>query len=243
MRYLLLSDVHGNLHALESVLNHAKKKGYDSILFLGDAIGYGAFPDECVEILKDISSEFLRGNHDSVIVNVSLLEFMNPYAKEAVVWSIEQLSEENRNFLAHCPVKQRLNRDVLLVHSSPNQPEEWFYIFGSEDAQHEFTSFDEWICAFGHTHVPIVFLKRSNSSDVSVSQPGITLSRESKYLINPGSVGQPRDGNPLASYGILDFERKTFEVFRVEYPVEEAHNAILNAGLPEILAYRLLEGY
>jgi len=243
MRYLLLSDVHGNLHALESVLIHAKKIGYDSVLFLGDAIGYGAFPNECVEILREVSTEFLRGNHDSVILDPELVEFMNPYAKEAIVWSIEQLSEENKNFLAKCPVKLRLTEDLLIVHSTPNRPDEWIYIFDPEDAKIEFSGLQEWICAFGHTHIPVVYSISADGDEILVLPPSIKLSKDSKYLINPGSVGQPRDGNPLASFGILDLDRKTFEVYRVEYSVKEAHDAILNAGLPEFLAFRLFEGY
>lgn len=243
MRYLLLSDVHGNLHALEAVLKHANEKGYDYVLFLGDAIGYGAFPNECVELLMEISSKPLRGNHDSVIVHPSLAESMNPYAKEAIIWSIEQLSNKNRDFLANLPVKVKLNKDILLVHSTPNQPEEWYYIFSKEDAEGEFSGFDEWICAFGHTHIPVVFSMSTHGSEVSVTSHGTDLSTENRYMLNPGSVGQPRDGNPLASYAILDMNRKTFKVYRVEYPIEKSQRAILDAGLPEILANRLLVGY
>ncbi len=243
MRYLLISDVHGNLHALQEVLKHAKKQGYDDILFLGDAIGYGAFPNECVEILREVSSEFLRGNHDSVIIDEALLDYMNPYAKEAIIWSMEQLTDENAEFLANRPVSVNIDKDFLIVHSTPDEPEVWDYIYDVEDAFSELYRLDEWVCAFGHTHIPVVFSFSTESLDVSVLQPGVNLSRDYKYLLNPGSVGQPRDGIPLASYGILDFDKGTFEVYRVEYPVEKAHRAILDAGLPDFLADRLLMGY
>ncbi len=243
MRLLLFSDVHGNLHALEKVLERAHAVGYDQAVFLGDAVGYGAFPNECVERIRETAQWILRGNHDTAAFRPEEAEFFNPWAKEAVLWTRSVLTSENLAFLQSLPVRQSVSSDLLVVHSTPEDPEMWVYLFGSEVplALSYLESFEEWLCAYGHTHIPVLLELDPEHRRGKLRASG-TLDRRFRYFLNPGSVGQPRDGDPRASFAILDTEAWTFTVYRVEYPIVRAQEAIRAAGLPEILAERLAFG-
>ncbi len=244
MRLFLFSDVHGNLHALDAVLKEAKTIGYDQAIFLGDAVGYGAFPNECVEKIRETAQWILRGNHDTAAFRLEEAEFFNPWAREAIEWTRHTLTQTNLEYLRGLPVRQRISPDLLVVHSTPEDPEMWIYLFGSEIslALSYLSDFEEWLCAYGHTHIPLLLqLNPKEESGEILGTKGV-LRRGYRYFLNPGSVGQPRDGDPRAAFAILDTEPWTFTVYRVEYPIEKAQQAIRTAGLPEILAERLAYG-
>lgn len=242
MIYGIISDIHGNLEALQTVLEHLKsyKKKIDKIICLGDIVGYGADPGECIRITREISDFILAGNHDFAVCEQTSVEDFNQYAKEAVLWSRDALNKEELDFLKKLPLIYR-EKDTDFVHSSLHRPESWRYLFGTPDTFIDFQLMEKKILFVGHTHVPVIFendgreIKALNSSELS-------LDVDKKYIINSGSVGQPRDRDPRASFAIFDLERNFVEIIRVEYNIKEAQRKILDAGLPEVLATRLSYG-
>ncbi len=245
MKYAVLSDVHGNLHALEAVLEYLQRVAPDRIVFLGDAVGYGAFPNECVARLREVAEVALMGNHDYAVLNPSERTVFNPYAREAIDWTDRQLTPETRQYLARLPLKTQLAPGLCAVHASPHDPREWLYILHPAQAQVQFQFFDGSLCLFGHTHRSIVYREASGPEAEIVLQGEGTLYLEpgARYLVNPGSVGQPRDGDPRASVLLLDTDTGHLEIHRLPYPIEKAQRAILQAGLPAFLAERLAAGY
>jgi len=243
LRYAVLSDAHGNLEALEVVLEEADAVGYDRLIFLGDFVGYGANPNECVELIREKASVAVLGNHDSAVLHPEEADYFNEFARKAVLWTRERLTKENMEYLASLPLTARLEEDILVVHASPYRPEKWDYILSVYDAEFHFAHFSEKICLFGHSHIPGVYIKEPDGKITMVEDKPIELEDIKRYLINPGSVGQPRDLDWRASFGLLDTERKVFEFFRVEYDVDKAQLKIKEAGLPEVLAERLAIGY
>jgi len=225
LKLALISDIHGNLPALEAVFQSIAAENVQSIVCLGDIVGYGARPNECVELLRDKCIPSLMGNHDAAVLGRLALSLMNMNARIASEWTIENLKPENRNFLADLPFTMEIE-STLCVHSSPNEPDQWRYIFTNNDATSAFHSFVNAVCFFGHTHFPGTF---TNPTD-------------GRRLINVGSVGQPRDHNPRACYGIYDTTTTAFKWMRVDYPVETAARHITEAGLPLYLAQRLASG-
>jgi putative phosphoesterase len=228
MRYAVISDIHSNLEALIKVLDEIHKKHVDEIICLGDIIGYGANPDEVVELIRQEVKYAVMGNHDNALFDDSTFTKLNPYAKAALEYNFELLSDENKDWIRKLPMSLSFDR-VLMVHASPSAPEEWRYIFTSEDAWIELSSFNEKICLIGHTHVPVVFKKKISESEI-------------RELINVGSVGQPRDGDNRASFGVIDTNDFTYENFRVEYNYRTAADKIISAGLPHFLGERLHKG-
>lgn len=234
MKYAVISDIHSNIEALITVMREIHKKHVDEIICLGDVIGYGANPDEVAEIVRNEVKYTVRGNHDDALHDESTYSVINPYARTAIDFSRGVLSEENSDWLKDLPITHKLG-DVLLVHSSPSEPHEWKYIFTESEARVELSAFEERICLIGHTHVPVMFKHEIGGS----SEEGSGRIRE---LINVGSVGQPRDGDKRASYGIIDTSDFTYENFRVEYDCRLAGNKIIACGLPPFLAERLQKG-
>ncbi len=231
MKYAIISDIHSNLEALMTVLKEIQKKQVDEIVCLGDVVGYGANPDEVAEIVRNEVKYTVRGNHDDALYDNGTFSLINSYAKAAITYTRELLSEENYEWLKRLPMTNKIE-DVLLVHASPSEPHEWKYIFTQTDAQIELSSFEEKICLIGHTHVPVIFKK----SVAGGSGPQV------RELINVGSVGQPRDGDNRASFGIIDTGKFTYENLRIEYDYQMAANKIIAAGLPAFLAERLYKG-
>ncbi|MFC2150348.1 metallophosphoesterase family protein [Calditrichota bacterium] len=225
MRLAIISDIHANLPALEVVHESIKLKGVDRILCLGDMVGYGARPQECVDFIRDNEILAVKGNHDEAAAADSILKNFNPLAGEAVKWTRLALSEDARSYLDKLPLTLRIE-DVTLAHSSPNDPELWNYLFKIQDAEPHFAHFDTEVCFVGHTHYPVEF-----------GEPG-----GSKRIINVGSVGQPRDRNNKASYGLYDIGSRKFEWVRLDYPFEKAAQQIIDAGLPPFNANRLMMG-
>jgi diadenosine tetraphosphatase ApaH/serine/threonine PP2A family protein phosphatase len=232
MKFAIISDIHSNLEALTKALDTIKKEGVDEILFLGDVVGYGANPNECVDLVREHCSVILLGNHDLAAVDLSVAEFFTSNARTAAHWTSEQLSPKNTDFLKRLPYTAVAD-GARLVHSSPDQPEEWHYIISESDARRMFPYFKEAICFVGHSHVPGVFCESSFTEEVR---------RGERFIVNVGSIGQPRDGNPKLSFGVFDSSRWEYKNIRLEYDCETAARKIREAGLPRMLADRLFQG-
>ncbi len=228
MKYAVISDIHSNFEALMKVMRDIRTKHVDEIICLGDVVGYGANPDEVAEVVRSEVKYTVRGNHDDALYDDGTYSMINPYARAAVDYSREVLSAENSEWLKALPLTHKIG-DVLLVHSSPSEPHEWKYVISETDARVELLAFEEKICLIGHTHIPVIFRRKIGDSTV-------------RELINVGSVGQPRDGDNRASYGIVDTANLTYENFRIEYDYQLAGNKIIAAGLPPFLAERLQRG-
>lgn len=245
MRYLLLSDIHGNLEALESTLDDAAGHGYDAVLVLGDLVGYGADPNAVVDrVLALNPAAMIRGNHDKVASGIEDPEGFNAIARSAVHWTYEMLTPENRSFLAELRAGPHIVDELIeICHGSPF--DEDAYVFDELDALRALRASRRPVCLFGHTHVPVIFHLTEDDERLDVMMPAaktetvVPLRARVKYLINPGSIGQPRDGDPRAAYAIIDNTRQQVTLHRVSYDVEAAQEKVLNAGLPEVLAHRL----
>jgi diadenosine tetraphosphatase ApaH/serine/threonine PP2A family protein phosphatase len=240
MRYLIISDVHANLAALTAVL--ADAGAFDSIWCLGDLVGYGPDPNECIERLRDLPHSSLAGNHDWAALGKLDITSFNSDARIASVWTQDQLSQASREYLSSLPTKTAKDR-FTLAHASPRQPV-WEYVLDPLIAQRNFAYFDTPYCLVGHTHIPVVFLQlKDNPSGCKTflapyGEP-MSLDVEGRLILNPGSVGQPRDGNPDASYAILDTESSTWEQRRVSYPIEITQERMRARELPARLVDRL----
>ncbi len=243
MRILILSDIHSNLAAFEAVLYDANK--WDEIWCLGDVIGYGPQPNECIERLESLPHICVAGNHDWAAVGRLDISAFNPYALQACVWTGRQLKPRNRQFIESLP--QRLEEGhFTIVHGSPRQPI-WEYITDIWLAAANFSHFDTLYCLVGHTHKPVMYsVGGSDDSCEELPLPALGDPMpvpEGRLLINPGGVGQPRDGDPRASYVLWDSDKNTVEFRRVEYPVEETQRLMLAVGLPQPLIGRLSFGW
>src|SRR3989304_2995691 len=232
MRLAILSDIHSNLEALNKALAVVDSRGADEVLCLGDVVGYGGNPNECVEIVRKRCSTVLLGNHDVAALDLSAAQTFTTLARISAEWTFEQLSTENKAFLRSLPLTAS-KEGILLVHSSPFEPSEWNYIFSAPDAHLGFEHFSEEICFVGHSHVPGVFGEKSAKKQVK---------RGERFIVNVGSVGQPRDGNANLSFGFFDTDKWEYENVRASYDVKGAAEAIIKAGLPRPLADRLGAG-
>jgi len=242
MRYAVLSDVHANLEALEAVLEDARGQGVQGFLCLGDFVGYGPDPNACVERLRGLVSVALVGNHDLAALGRLDAGNFNLFARAALEWTREQLSPSVRTFLEHLRPRETF-QDLLLVHASPQDPVHE-YILDWETADDNFRAEPFSVCLFGHTHVPVRFTHDGVRTQVLPFLPHapLQLSPQLRHLVNVGSVGQPRDGDPRAAYTVLDTEARTVELRRVSYPVEAVQRKMQARGLPGPLWERLAEG-
>ncbi len=250
MRYLIISDIHGNWEALRGVLSHVRRKRYDRVMFLGDAVGYGASPNLVVGWLRSLgpSTVAVRGNHDRVCAGLDSAEYFNRYAREACNWTLERLETRNLEYLRSMtsgPIE--LDDEIAICHGSAI--DEDTYIFSAYDAHIAFETLPHAVVFFGHTHVPSLFELRATDCGqeldvrlLSGRRLVIDLEPDRRYMINPGSVGQPRDRDPRAAYAIYDTEQRRLYLYRVTYRVAMARRRILQAGLPPVLGDRLLYG-
>jgi predicted phosphodiesterase len=230
MLYAIISDVHANLEALGEVLKDIKRRNIKQILFLGDAVGYGPNPNECVTLLKKNSKVLLAGNHDRAAVGLTSTKNFAPHARAAILWTASVLAEESKKTIKEFQTSKSLKRqDILLVHSSPWKPDEWHYLRSYEAAERSFRSFKHWICFIGHSHIPFI-LERLSSSEMLTCGEETELNKNSRYIINVGSVGQPRDGDPRACYTIITDAK--VGLIRVEYPMKRTQQKMRKAGLP-----------
>jgi len=250
LRILVLSDIHANLEALEACLAAAPE--YDRVFNLGDIVGYGANPNEAVERARVLGSVFVRGNHDKACSGLISLEDFNPVAGLAAMWTRDQLSPGNLSFLRDLPMGPVAPiGNVQLVHGSPRDEDE--YVFLAREAYSILAHVPVPVTFFGHTHVQGAYwiddVKETEGVvDPKYSRPEdkqhypMALEKTAQYLINPGSVGQPRDGDPRAAFALYDTEAASVTFHRVPYDIESAQKKILSAGLPDRLAARLAEG-
>ena len=240
MRYAIISDVHANIEALEPVLERIDELGADQIVCLGDVVGYNATPNACADLLRERNVLSILGNHDAVACSLEDPWGFNPVALAAALWTREQLSPENLDWLKSLPDTLNFGAFVA-VHGAPRNHNT--YLFSWEDILPHLYFLEDQntsICMIGHTHSPGIF---SADGVYSVDDDSrFDLGQDKCFFINPGSVGQPRDGNPKAAFGILDTEANTFEQIRVPYAVEKAAQRVLAAGLPDFLAERLALG-
>lgn len=242
-RYLLLADVHANLRALDAVLADARNRGgFDVVWMLGDVVGYGPEPDECIERLREYPLVCVAGNHDLATVERVDLDLFNREAAIACVWGRTRLSERSLRFLQELPLEQRV-QPFHLVHGSPRSPA-WEYVVSPGDALRAGRFCLELHCLVGHTHCPVVYrMLPGEAPDGGSTSDGDTTMLQGRLLINPGAVGQPRDGDPRAAYAVLDTVGQVVTFHRVEYDVAGTSTAMLRLGLPAALARRLHGGY
>lgn len=242
-RLAVISDIHGNVHALDAVLAQIDEIRPDMTICLGDVVGYGAFPNECIQRLRDRSIVNLAGNHDHAAIGLTDITYFNDIAKAALQWTREQLSPDNIAWLKRCPFTCEID-EFFFVHASPNDPSSWGYILTFGDARVAFTQFSQRFGFVGHSHQPsLVQLSGEELTCPDDLRDPIRIKMGPRYLINAGSVGQPRDRNPQACFVVVDLDTAMITFQRVDYDVEAAQNAIRLMGLPEELAVRLEYGW
>lgn len=240
-RFAVFSDVHANLPALHAFFEDVETQNCERLFCCGDLVGYGAHPAECVELVQAQDIPTVVGNHDFVCTRNENLDYFNDVAREAVLWTRRALGPSHVAYLKSLPYVLT-EGDFTFVHASPRDPEKWNYILTRGEALDNFNCFDNWICFIGHSHQPFVVEQRD--SEIHCPDPSeIELRRDRRYLINVGSIGQPRDRNPQLCYVIVDLKEMRLTFRRVPYPVFEAQRAILDAGLPDELAERLSLGW
>ena len=237
--YAIISDVHSNLEALHAVLKEIDKENITDILFLGDAVGYGSDPNICTELLRSVSKVFIAGNHDRGAVGISDITSFNPYAMIAIDWTKNVLTEENMEFLKTVSITYE-GKNIFLVHSSPKDPERWRYLESKESAVINFPYFQQTFCFVGHSHIPFIAEQSYNGKTVMYYKSA-EVKEGCRYIINTGSVGQPRDGNPNACYVI--FQNNLIEIKRVPYDILLTQKKMSAAGLPNYLINRLAKGH
>ncbi len=238
-----MADVHSNLRALTAVMDDAwRLGGFDSIWILGDVVGYGPEPNECIALLQTQSLVCIAGNHDLGVVGRIDLSQFNSLAAEACLWTRSRLSASSRQFLDEL-TERETHESLVLVHGSPRDPI-WEYVTSSVQARQLVAYCENTHCLVGHSHIPLVLsmLKEEGPFQDGLLQSG-NVPLRGRLIINPGAVGQPRDGDPRAAYGVLDVRAGTFSFHRVEYDVTGTVRAMFQAGLPLSLARRLHTGY
>lgn len=241
MKYAIFSDIHSNLEAFQAALDSMEREGAEKRIFLGDIVGYGANPNECIEIVREKSDLALAGNHDYGLIGKTGLDRFNRYAKEALLWTKEVVSEDNIGYLRSLPIREEFD-SMTLVHSSPKEPERWRYIMNSAEAAEQFTAFNTQICFVGHSHRPIIIEMNQVGEIGGGLESEIQIRDGHCYIINAGSIGQPRDGNPEAAYCLYDSEQGLAKIIRVPYNIEGQQAKMRKVGLSEYLIDRIEHG-
>jgi len=240
VRYGILSDIHGNIDALDVVLDVLESEGVDAWVCLGDLVGYGAEPQAVVDRVRALEAVTVRGNHDDAAVDPSGDASFNVWAARAIAWTREHIDRGTVAYLEGLPLTETLG-DVLLVHAAPSDPGRWPYILDMAAADRELDEFEGPLCLFGHTHSPLVYTDRRGAGPAGEGEV-VGYGDGVRAIVNVGSVGQPRDADPEAAAGILDTEGRTVQLVRAPYDVERAAARIRDAGLPPFLAERLFQG-
>jgi predicted phosphodiesterase len=239
MRFAILSDIHSNLEAFEAVLADARARECTQFVCLGDVVGYNANPHECVERVREMDCPIVKGNHDEQASLTESSRDFNELAEHAIEWTRDNLTEEDKEWLRGMRL-QRQVRDFTIVHATLDTPAQWGYVFNNLDAAASFTYQHTAVCFFGHTHVPMAFIRDEGIKRVRIEQLRIDMTK--KYFINTGSVGQPRDADWRAAYCIYYLDKNVVEQRRVKYDLATAQKKIIKAGLPRLLAERLAIG-
>jgi predicted phosphodiesterase len=245
MKYLILSDIHSNKEAMSAVLSFVRRKPWDKAVVLGDLVGYGANPNQAVDMLRGLRPlAAIRGNHDKVCSGIEDGELFNRMALEAALWTRKKLTRSNIQWLKALPQGPLVVDDSFTIsHGTPI--DEDAYIFGEIEALNVFRHADFPVCFFGHSHFPVIFaLSPDAITTILTAAPSFRFKLKPgvRYLINPGSVGQPRDGNPLTSFALYDSDSRVVTIHRIPYQVRQTQQKILKAGLPRPLADRLSVG-
>ncbi len=241
MRIAVISDVHANLEALTEVTQDIERSNIERVFFLGDAVGYGADPDRCIKLVCDLCEIKLLGNHDYVAMGLESADGFNLMAKESIMWTQKTLKRKSIERLSDFEMEATF-LDFYMTHASPEHPWEWNYIFTDLDAQRAFEAFTQTFCLIGHSHIPGIFARRPDGSIEFDSPESLTAQPDHRYIVNVGSVGQPRDGNRDAGYVLVDTETLHFEFRRIPYDLAAAQKKMRKAQLPEFLISRLASG-
>jgi predicted phosphodiesterase len=243
MKFGIISDIHSNSEALDCILNNMEK--VDELICLGDIVGYGADPNYCVKKIKDLNCRCIGGNHDFGVIGKININYFNDAARKAILWTSRKLEENNKKFLLNLNKKIQVIENIFAVHGSPRDPI-FEYILDKNSAYDIFKKYDFKIYFIGHSHLAGCFSFNKSNNQVNytdfINGGYIEILKNKRYIINCGSVGQPRDGNPDASYGIYDTEYKVIKIYRISYPIYLTQKKIINAGLPKVLADRLSWG-
>lgn len=242
MRYLIFSDLHSNLESLTTFAQIIETLDHDKKVFLGDLVGYGADPNACVEWVRENADITLSGNHDYGVLGKTDLTYFNSYAYQACLWTRQKLTPENKDFLGSLPC-EIVEDGIHWVHSSPYEPEQWHYVVSRVDGKINFDHFSTQLCFVGHSHRPVIIEKGPDGKvQDCVSPTTWELKPDCRYIVNVGSLGQPRDGNPKPAFVIYDSTAGTLEYQRYEYDFSATQRKILANGLPSFLADRLSKG-
>jgi len=243
MKFGIISDIHSNSEALDCTLNNMGK--VDEFICLGDIVGYGADPNYCIKKIKDLNCRCIGGNHDFGVIGKLDINYFNDAARKAILWTSRKIEENNKIFLLNLNKKIQVIENIFAVHGSPREPI-FEYILDKNSAYDIFKKYDFKIYFIGHSHLAGCFSFNKSNNQVNytdfINGGYIEILKNKRYIINCGSVGQPRDGNPDASYGIYDTEYKVVKIYRISYPIYLTQKKIINAGLPKILADRLSWG-
>jgi len=245
MRYAIISDIHGNHQALSAVKDSLKKEQADEVICLGDIVGYGADPGRCLQETLELCRTVVAGNHDHGVAGRLAPAFFSANARKAVEWTIGVLTPAEKKLLYDLPLMEEVSLPDLsfvAVHSAPEQPQEWRYVLSMDEAEYQFEHFSRPLCFIGHSHLPMFWQLEQNGECSIVGREYLRLEPGNRYIINTGSVGQPRDGDPRACYAVYDSQRRELIIRRVEYDITLAQKIILKAGLPARLAERLAQG-
>lgn len=239
MKYAILGDIHANLEALNAVLKDAQEHGVTNYACTGDLVGYNADPKACLKLIRSLNCKVVQGNHDYYAACNESMELFTPLAQKSIRWTRKQLSVIDRKYLRKLPYIVDIET-FTIVHSSLSNPQRWNYIFKRNAAEANFRNQFNQVCFFGHTHVPLAFIK--GTSIEKGFYDTINVKSGFQYLVNVGSVGQPRDRKPKAAYVIYDLDEQTITMRRVDYDIETTQKKIRAAGLPFRNALRLTHG-
>lgn len=240
MRIAILADIHSNLEALEAVLSALARARVDRYVCVGDVVGYGADPAACIAKVRELCDVTIAGNHDWAVAGRLSMEFFNAYARDAIVWTRSQITAEDTAWLRELPIRADVAGVATLVHSTLHNPTAFDYLLTSYDAHLSMAVLELPLCFVGHSHIPITFMEKGGLGFTFADT--IDLAKVDKAIVNPGSIGQPRDENPAAAYGVLDTVKRRITLHRVPYDVAAAARKIERAGLPKVLADRLHVG-
>ncbi len=239
MRFGIFGDIHANLEALHAVLADAEAQECTHYVCLGDVVGYNANPHECLEIVRNMEIPVVKGNHDEQASLAKQGEGFNPLAEEAINWTRDQLTEDDKQWLRDLRMVRQV-RDFTVVHATLDTPHNWGYVFNQLDAAASFNYQHTTLCFYGHTHAPRAYVRDGAVRGVALDR--LKIEQGKKYFINVGSVGQPRDGDWRAAYCLYDTASQTVSLRRLEYDIYTAQDKIIDAGLPQKLADRLALG-
>ena len=240
MRIAVIADIHSNLEALEAVLDALSRARIDRYVCVGDVVGYGADPKACIDRVRDLCEVVVAGNHDWAVANRLSMEFFNAYARHAIHWTRDQIQPDDTRWLHDLPLQADVDGLFALVHATLHNPAAFDYLLTSYDAHLSMAVLERPLCFVGHSHIPITFTERDGLGFTFADT--IDLTKVKKAIVNPGSVGQPRDENRDAGYAVYDTVKRKVTLHRVPYDVAGAADKITKAGLPQVLADRLHVG-